>query len=140
MAKTCASEISELSQLDENAVLGWRFWATFLGIGYLNRTMFLPNMKLRLQDILASDFNKKLEFGKAIRAMDFMEWLSPRIPEVNIGNRLPLALSAGLRTLHELGLIKLETWPDSERIILFQIDGDPINDFSHITVREEVAK
>ena len=52
--------------------------------------------------------------------------------------KLPLALSAGLRTLHELGLIKLETWRDSNRIFLYPVDGDPINDFSHITVTEEV--
>ena len=34
MAKICGSEVKELSALNENAVLGWRFWAAFLGIGY----------------------------------------------------------------------------------------------------------
>lgn len=140
MAVTSGEDIKELSAVDENAVLGWRFWATFLGIGYLSRTMFLPNMKIRLQDILATSFNQKFKYGETIRATDFVDWLSSKLPEADLSNKLPLAVSAGLRTLHEVGLIKLETWHDSNRIMLFYVDGDPINDFSHITVSEEVCK
>ncbi len=140
MAKTCASEISDLSALSENAVLGWRFWATFLGLGYLSRTMFIPNMKVRLQDILATSFDQKYKYGEAVRATDFINWLSSKLPEADLKNQLPLAVSSGLRTLEELGLIKLEAWRDSNRIKLFFVDGDPINDFSHITVSEEVCK
>ena len=140
MAVTSGEDVKELSAVDENAVLGWRFWATFLGIGYLSRTMFLPNMKIRLQDILATSFNQKFKYGETIRATDFIDWLSGKLPEADLSNKLPLAVSAGLRTLHELGLIKLETWRDSNKIMLFFVDGDPINDFSHITVSEEVCK
>ena len=138
MAKVCGSEVPELSGLSENAALGWRFWATFLGFGYLSGTMLIPNMKIRLEDILATSFADKYEYDVAIRATDFISWLSPRMPEVDMTGKLPLALSAGLRTLHELGLIKRETWRDSNRIFLYPVDGDPINDFSHITVTEEV--
>ena len=102
--------------------------------------MFLPNMKIRLQDILATSFNQKFKYGETIRATDFIDWLSGKLPEADLSNKLPLAVSAGLRTLHELGLIKLETWRDSNKIMLFFVDGDPINDFSHITVSEEVCK
>jgi len=140
MAVSSGEDVKELSAVDENAVLGWRFWATFLGIGYLSRTMFLPNMKIRLQDILATSFNQKFKYGDTIRATDFIDWLSSKLPEADLSNKLPLAVSAGLRTLHELGLIKLETWRDSNKIMLFFVDGDPINDFSHITVSEEVCK
>jgi len=140
MAVSSGEDVKELSAVDENAVLGWRFWATFLGIGYLSRTMFLPNMKIRLQDILATSFNQKFKYGETIRATDFIDWLSSKLPEADLSNKLPLAVSAGLRTLHELGLIKLETWRDSNKIMLFFVDGDPINDFSHITVSEEVCK
>ena len=59
MAKTCGSEVKELSALNENAVLGWRFWAAFLGLGYLSGTMIIPNMKLRLEDILATTYTEK---------------------------------------------------------------------------------
>ena len=140
MAKVCASEVAELSGLSENAVLGWRFWASFLGFGYLSGTMIIPNMKIRLEDILATTFASNFKYNEAIRAADFISWLSLRMPEVDMSGKLPLALSAGLRTLHELKKIKLETWRDSNRIFLYPVDGDPINDFSHITVTEEAGQ
>ena len=56
--------------------------------------------------------------------------------EVDMTGKLPLALSAALRTLHELHIIELATWQDGEKIMLYFVDGDPINDFTHITVKE----
>ena len=50
--------MKELAALNENAVLGWRFWAAFLGLGYLSGTMIIPNMKLRLEDILATTYTE----------------------------------------------------------------------------------
>ena len=97
-------------------------------------------MKLRLQDILSNDFPKSFSFEQPIRGTEFISWLSGRMPEVDMTDKIPLALSAGLRTLHELGYIALETWRDSNRIMLYNVDGDPINDFSHITVKELIAK
>ena len=140
MAKICGSQIPELSGMSENAALGWRFWASFLGFGYLSGTMIIPNMKIRIEDVLATAFADKFKYDEAIRATDFITWISSRMPEVDMSGKLPLAFSAGLRTLHELGLIKLETWRDSNRVFLYPVDGDPINDFSHITVRKEIAK
>lgn len=136
MAKTCGSEMKELSALNENAVLGWRFWAAFLGLGYLSGTMIIPNMKLRLEDILATTYTEKFKYNETILAQDFMLWLSTKMPEVEISGKLPLALSAALRTLHEVGLIKLETWSDSTPVMLYYVDGDPINGFTHISVKE----
>ena len=140
MAKICGSQVSELSNMSENAALGWRYCASFLCFGYLSGTMIIPNMKIRIEDILATTFAEKFNYDEAIRATDFITWISTRAPEVDLSGKLPLAFSAGLRTLHELGLIKLETWRDSNRVFLYPVDGDPINDFSHITVRKEVAK
>lgn len=140
MAATCKKESMELSSLNENAVLGWRFWAAFLGIGYLSGTMIIPNMKLRLEDILVTSYEEKFKFNETILAQDFILWLSKKMPEVELGDKLPLALSAGLRTLHELGLIELKTWSDSTPVMLYRVDGDPINSFTHITVKEAISK
>lgn len=140
MAKICGSEITELSNMSENAALGWRFWASFLGFGYLSGTMIIPNMKIRIEDILETSFAEKFNYNESIRATDFITWISSQVPEVDMSGKLPLAFSAGLRTLHELGLIKLETWRDSNRVFLYPVDGDPINEFSHITVWKEVVK
>lgn len=140
MSATCRGEVKELSSLNENSVLGWRFWAAFLGLGYLSGTMIIPNMKLRLEDVLATTYTEKFKFNETILAQDFVLWLSTKMPEVDIGDKLPLALSAGLRTLHELGLIELKTWSDSTPIMLYRVDGDPINSFTHISVKEAICK
>ena len=140
MSATCRGEVKELSALNENSVLGWRFWAAFLGLGYLSGTMIIPNMKLRLEDVLATTYTEKFKFNETILAQDFILWLSTKMPEVDIGDKLPLALSAGLRTLHELGLIELKTWSDSTPIMLYRVDGDPINSFTHISVKEAICK
>lgn len=138
MAKTCGAEVKDLAKLNENAVLGWRFWAAFLGLGYLSGTMFIPNMKLRLEDILATSYTEKFKYNETVLAQDFTLWLSTKMPEVAFDSKLPLALSAGLRTLHELGLIRLETWSDSIPVMLYRVDGEPINGFTHITVKEAI--
>lgn len=138
MAKTCGVEVKELSTLNENAVLGWRFWAAFLGIGYLSGTMIIPNMKLRLEDILVTTYAERFKYSETILANDFILWLGTKMPEVEISGKLPLALSAALRTLHEVGLIKLETWSDSTPVMLYYVDGDPINSFTHISVKEAI--
>ena len=138
IAATCSKEESELARIDENAVLGWRFWATFLGLGYLSGTMFLPNMKVRLQDLLETSFPQKFPYDEGIRAEEFITWLTPKMPEVDFERTLPLALSSAFRTLQELGLIQLETWQDSKRVNLYHVDAELINDFSHITVSKGV--
>lgn len=140
MAKTCGHENQIMAEMGENAALGWRFWAAFLGLGYLSGTMIIPNMMLRVQDVLATGFTSKFKINEQVLAGEFLAWLSAQLPEVSMTKEIPLALSAALRTLHELGLIQLESWRDAARIPLFYVDGDPIKNFSHIIVREEAIK
>ena len=138
LALTARDEVADLSGTNENAGLGWRFWAAFLGIGYLSGTIILPNMKIRLQDVLA-EYGHDYEYDNALAAKDFIRWLSGKLPEVDFQEPIPLALSAGLRTLNDLQLIRLEIRPDTERIPLYYVDGDRFNEFSNISVRKEVC-
>ena len=140
MSIQAKKEVSALSALDENAITGWRFWAAFLGLGYLSGTMIIPNMKLRIQDVLATQYTKGNAYGATLRANAFTSWLGGKLPEANCAGTLPLAVSAGLRTLHDLKLIHMETRRDTERVQLFNVDGEPLNEFSHITVLEAVCK
>lgn len=36
------------------------------------------------------------------------------------------------------GAAKLEMWSDSTPIMLYYVDGDPINGFTHISVKEAI--
>lgn len=140
LATTARTESTLLEGMGENAVLGWRFWAAFLGIGYLNGTIMLPNMTIRIQDVLVSYFADAFQFEMPIRAQEFLSWLAAEIPEVDFSqDTLPLAFSAGLRTLHELHLINLQTQRDTDRVRLYNA-GDDNNAFSHILVRGEICK
>lgn len=142
--KAVAAKISsnELSSINENAVLGWRFWASFLGLGYLSGTMLLPNMKLRIQDALANNWEIYHPYNEAVTAQKFLQWTKRVFPEVTVEDLspLPLGYSAGLRTLHELGLIELQAQRDTERVKLYPVDADPLNDFSHVIVKEAVKQ
>ena len=141
-AKSAARAVSALRGLDENAVLGWRFWAAFLGLGYLDGPTLLPNMKTRLHDVLSADFAETFSYGEAVSVTEFRPWLASRLPEADLSDvsaPWPLALSAGLRTLRDLDLIQLEARRDANRLPLYP-DGDPLTDFSHITVQKEVRQ
>ena len=141
LATTARVESSALEGMSENAVLGWRFWAAFLGLGYLNGTILIPNMKIRIQDVLSVEFSKQFAFDQPIRAEEFLSWIASRIPEVDYSqDYLPLAFSAGLRTLDALGLIELQVQRDTDVVRLFKVDGDPNNAFSHVVVREVIRK
>jgi len=141
LATTARTESKLLDCVNENAILGWRFWAAFLGLGYLSGTILIPNMKVRIQDVLSTEFSKHFSFNQSIRADEFLSWIASKIPEVDYHqDYLPLAFSAGLRTLNALGLIELQVQRDTDVVRLFKVDGDPNNTFSHILVREVICK
>ena len=139
LSKTSEREVAQLSGIDENAALGWRFWAAFLGLGYLNDTTLIPNMKTRIQDTLETSFSQRFNFNEQILARDFIGWISRLLPECEFDTELPLAFSSGIRTLNELGLVHLELKPDMDKLSLYKVDGN-VNEFSHISVMKEVLE
>ena len=50
LAAKARTESTALDKMSENAVLGWRFWAAFLGLGYLSGTIMIPNMKTFMKE------------------------------------------------------------------------------------------
>jgi hypothetical protein len=122
-------------------MLGWRFWASFLGEGYLHAQLLIPNMKIRLQDVLAAHFGEFFKYDKEILAKEFLTWLQVSVPEVALLTEAPLVLgvSNGLRSLSECGLISLRAQMDAQRYRLYPIEGEDLNEFSHVTVKEVIA-
>lgn len=130
-----------IDSINENDFLGWRFWASFLGEGYLHNQILIPNMKVRIQDVLVSKFSETFKLGKIVPAYDFLQWLQIQIPEVSLqpDELVPLGVSSALRTMHELGLITLTAQMDATRVKLYPVEGEAFLDFSHIMVKEEIA-
>ena len=100
---------------------GWRFWAQFLGFGYMNGFEFLPNAYIFVKDVLKLlELEKKKEYQ-----MDEFMTLFNQYGRILSGNSkaekyLNLALSSALRELHENGEITLKYISDQgSKWILF---------------------
>lgn len=100
---------------------GWRFWAQFLGFGYMNNMAFLPNAYIYVKNVLElMDLEKKKEY----KTDDFMTRFSQygKILSSNLQpeRNMNIALSSALRELHDNGEIELKYGSDAEnRWILF---------------------
>lgn len=137
---------------NDTNVIAWRTWAAFLGYGTIHQTRLLPNAAVRILDLLLTGF--ELGFDHWTPFGDFMDWLSRVAPEldngiISIANRGPsavdsehhhvsLAVSNGLRLLHDTGSIVLENTPDAaDAWFLSRADGHEIIDrVSSVMVRE----
>lgn len=118
---------------DRHDVLGWRFWLRFLGHGYLYNRTVIPNMKVRLADAML-----EIEVNTRMTAVQFVSWLKQNVPEATAactGSALPLAVSNGLRTLHEEGRIELISTMDAVKVSLYPIKGVELQDFSEIVIK-----
>ena len=123
-----------VESITENDVLGWRFWMRYLGYAYQYNKTLIPNMKVRLGDVLET-----VEPGTKMTAAQFVMWLKENLPETALScknQELSLAVSNGLRTLHEEGRIELISTMDAAKINLFKLVGVSLNDFSEIIVKE----
>lgn len=117
-----------------NDVLGWRFWVRFLGHAYQYNRTLIPNMKVRLEDVM-----QELENGTRMMCTQFTAWLSQNVPEAAAACSdapLPLAISNGLRTLQSEDKIELISTMDAVKISLYPLNGVGVNDFSEIVVKE----
>lgn len=115
--------------VDAMAMRAWRFWISFLGLGYLQDMFVIPNADVFIKDIIEiADFEKN-------RRYSFGEFISRIIPychmiiDSNPANRkLNYGVSNGLRTLHDAGVVKLEHILDQEDIWnLYTLKAHAIN-------------
>lgn len=125
-----------LDRVDENDVLGWRFWMRFLGIAYQFHKTLIPNMNIRIQDAM-----QEIPKGAELTCAETVEWIRTSIPEAASScsmEGLCLAISNGLRTLEEEKKIKIISTPDAAKVGLYHLNGVELNDFSSIVIKEEM--
>ena len=112
-----AQKFSDLTntQVDAPAMRGWRFWASFLGFGFLQDMYLIPNAAVFLEDAIENAGlmkNKKYSFGEFVeKILPYSRIIlsdSPSNHQINYG------VSNGLRTLHDSGRIYLEHILDQE--------------------------
>lgn len=109
------------NQITAPMIRGWRFWAQFLGLGYMNNMSFLPNAYVFVKNVLSL---LNLEKNKEYAIDDFM-LMFEQYGKVLSGNlqqerNMNIALSSALRQLHDNNEIELRYRSDAEkRWILF---------------------
>lgn len=117
------SQISGI-QIDSMAMRAWRFWATYLGFGYLQNMFVMPNADVFLLDIVKrADFNKNYKYP----IDEFLKKLRPYsdiIIDSSSEKKFCFGVSNGLRTLQDTGYIKMEYIMDQkENWNLYHIDA-----------------
>lgn len=123
--------------IDSTAMRAWRFWASYLGFGYLQEMFVIPNADVFLWDIIKiSNFDK----NKRYPVIGFLEKLRPYgdiiIDYSNGSKTFSFGVSNGLRTLHDAGYIRMESIMDQEDTWnLYHIDELSANEeVTNITV------
>lgn len=115
---------------------GWRFWAQFLGFGYMDGFVFLPNAYIFVKDVI-----KLIGLEKREYQMDEFMTMFNQYGQILSGNYqnekyLNLALSSALRELHENGEITLKYISDqASKWILY-----PSNDLFNKPVSSIIYK
>ena len=95
-------------QVDAVAMRAWRFWASFLGFGYLQEMFIIPNARIFLEDIINS---VSFEKHKKYSVSEFMDLLGSKkniIISDDGGKEFNYGVSNGLRALQDIGKIKME--------------------------------
>lgn len=94
--------------VDAVAMRAWRFWASFLGFGYLQEMFIVPNACVFLADIIKSS---TLEVKVRYSISEFVEKIAP-MSNIVISDpeskKFNYGVSNGLRALQDLGKIKME--------------------------------
>lgn len=101
--------------VDSMAMRAWRFWAAYLGFGYLQDMFVIPNADTFLKDIIKrADFDK----NKRYSIVSFLEKIRPYayiiIDSSKESKTFNFGVSNGLRTLQDAGFIKMEHIMDQE--------------------------
>lgn len=112
------NEISQKMDIQITAPMmrGWRFWAQFLGFGYIDNMHFLPNAYIFAKNVLKlMELEKKMEYEMDDFMLKFGSYgkiiSSNMQPESNIN----IALSSALRELHDNKEIELNYRSDAKK-------------------------
>ena len=115
LCKAISTQIG--ASIDEDSLRGWRFWASFLGFGFVQEVRFIPNPAGFLQDLIHS--SSGLQKGETYLIDDFLEYLEPQLDIIMNNNNSLLfneSISSGLRTLHDLKYLKMDHKADQGHI------------------------
>lgn len=102
-------------QINESMVRGWRFWAQFLGFGYICNMAFLPNAYFFVKNAMRiMDLKKNTEYSMRDFMSGFSQYGKIIMRDSVTSKDLNIALSSALRELHDNNEIELKYGSDQE--------------------------
>ncbi len=148
------SDMSELFEkltnmkINVDDMRAWRFWATFLGYGYMqemqnpsrskNCMILLPNMYINLKEIFEiCNFEQNKEYAVSEIMNSIRPYCEITLKDIDNEKKFNLAFSNGLRMLHDTGKISLKHKLDGgEMWFLYPLELHEIKStITHITIR-----
>lgn len=134
------NEMNDGLGLKEVNMRAWRFWATFLGFGYLHDMFFMPNAAVYIECCIR---NSSIKTGEKYTMSQFIGLLHPYI-DICMKNsdeaerKMNFALSNAFRTLHDLGKLELIYVNDREdEWNLYEMNLHPITTVTDIIYKGE---
>ena len=121
-------------KLDVDDMRAWRFWAAYLGFGHLARATESNHLQAAVEV-------SGLEKNKEYQINDFMEAIQPMcsiaMKNAEETRHLNMAMSYGLRMMHDTGEIELRYQLDNKNLwYLYPSELHVLrSEISHITVR-----
>lgn len=132
---------SKILLVNEQMILGMRFWISFLGFGYIqegNAMYYLPNMYVALQDFCElSNLEKNKEYSVKEFLDEIYSFASVALKETRDSKTFNLAMSIALRQMHDKNEITIKKNLDSkETWNLFKDETHEFTEkFTHIIYR-----
>lgn len=135
---------SEKNIYNKTNLVAWRTWANFLGLGFIHNGKLIPNLAVRIKDVIKNNnFKEKNDYvftdfinklNKHAKEIDGGEIFIKNQGDINKDNKeISLALSNGLRILEEKDLIEMRSVSDSlDRWHLIE----PEKDISDIIIKD----
>lgn len=103
--------------VDAMSMRAWRFWISYLGMGYLHDMFIIPNADVFIKDVIeivGFEKNRRYSFGEFIRRI--LPYCKI-IMDSNPSNRsINYGVSNAFRSLHDAGYLKLEHILDQDDI------------------------
>lgn len=122
----------------EDDMRAWRFWSSFLGMGNLHDMLLLPNFHQYMKTVLDVAALKK---GNEYTFTEFINIITPyagiALSGLGSERKINMALSNGLRALHDEGVIQLSHKLDSgDMWFLYESELHAVKStVTHVTVR-----
>lgn len=134
---TLSAKLSNITgmTITDVAMRAWRFWASFLGFGYLDSMLIIPNATVFMRDLIIGQNIRKKEF---LSADEFFSSMEPALKIIVDSSKRTLnyGTTSALLTLVQMNVIEITEILDHDVWNLEKIDPNRSQIITHIKVKK----